>query len=254
MTRARGASPAVVLTEPSLGLATTTEVAKALGRHRSRVHDYRKRYRDGGAEVLEVKTARAARGEQAQGRAVNSRPAVLDEGLSNRKVAQAVGLSEGTIRKALKANRLSRVKRTEAHSAPSPQRPASTPRERTEADASCAGGVATKREQERALASTGQLPEAPVALRSGAVGGQGRVLVALPALLSQGLLEVGQNIYAKLNNGYYGLTTMLLTFGLMALVRVKSAEGLTHYAPGEFGLVLGLDRAPEMKTCAPQAV
>ena len=70
----------------------------------------------------------------------------------------------------------------------------------------------------------------------------------LPALLSQGLLEVGQNIYAKLNNGYYGLTTMLLTFGLMALVRVKSAEGLTHYAPGEFGLVLGLDRAPEMKT------
>ena len=43
-------------------------------------------------------------------------------------MAQAVGLSEGTIRKALKANRLSRVKRTEAHSAPSPQRPASTPR------------------------------------------------------------------------------------------------------------------------------
>ena len=64
-----------------------------------------------------------------------------------------------------------------------------------------------------------------------------QVLVALPALLSQGL----QNIYAKLKNGYYGLTTMLL-------MRVKSAEGLTHYAPGEFGLVLGLDRAPEMKT------
>ena len=41
---------------------------------------------------------------------------------------------------------------------------------------------------------------------------------------------------------------MLLTFGVMALVRIKSTEGLTQYAPGEFGLVLGLDRAPEMKT------
>jgi len=34
----------------------------------------------------------------------------------------------------------------------------------------------------------------------------------------------------------------------MALVRIKSTEGLTGHAPGEFGLVLGLDRAPEMKT------
>ncbi|MFQ5705801.1 MAG: putative transposase, partial [Gemmatimonadales bacterium] len=58
----------------------------------------------------------------------------------------------------------------------------------------------------------------------------------------------GQQTYGRLKNGYYGLTTMLLTFGLMALVRIKSAEGLTSYAPGEFGLVLGLDRAPEMKT------
>ena len=239
---------AVMLTEPSLGLATTTEVAKALGRHRSRVHDYRKRYRDGGAEVLEVKRRGPRGASKLKGEPLTRAQQCLDEGLSNRKVAQAVGLSEGTIRKALKANRLSRVKRTEAHSAPSPQRPASTPRERTEADASCAGGVATTREEERALASTGQLPEAPVRFEAAQSVAKAGVLVALPALLSQGLLEVGQNIYAKLNNGYYGLTTMLLTFGLMALVRVKSAEGLTHYAPGEFGLVLGLDRAPEMKT------
>ena len=34
----------------------------------------------------------------------------------------------------------------------------------------------------------------------------------------------------------------------MALVRIKSPEGLTTHAPGEFGRVLGLDRAPEMKT------
>ena len=74
------------------------------------------------------------------------------------------------------------------------------------------------------------------------------VLVALPALLGQGLLEVGHRVYGGLKHGYYGLTAMLLTFGVMALVRIQSTEGLTDYAPGEFGLVLGLDRAPEMKT------
>ena len=74
------------------------------------------------------------------------------------------------------------------------------------------------------------------------------MLVALPALLGQGLVEVGQQLYGSLKHGYYGLTSMLLSFGLMALVRIKSPEGLTTHAPGEFGRVLGLDRAPEMKT------
>ena len=41
---------------------------------------------------------------------------------------------------------------------------------------------------------------------------------------------------------------MLLSFGLMALVCIKSTEGLSTHAPGEFGRVLGLDRAPEMTT------
>ncbi len=239
---------AVMLCEPSLGLATPSEVAKVLGRHRSRVHEYRKRYREGGAEVLEVKRRGPRGASKLKGSQLTRAQHCLDEGLSNRKVAQAVELSEGTIRKALKEGRLSRAKRTEARSAPAPEQPTSTPRERSDADASCAGGVATKREQERALAPTGLLPEAPVRFEAAQSVTKGGVLVALPALLDQGLLEVGEQIYGRLKNGYYGLTTMLLTFGLMALVRIKSAEGLSHYAPGEFGLVLGLDRAPEMKT------
>ena len=59
---------------------------------------------------------------------------------------------------------------------------------------------------------------------------------------------MGQTLYGRLKNGYYGLTSMLLSFGLMVLVRITSTEGLTTHAPGEFGRVLGLDRAPEMKT------
>jgi len=240
---------AVMLSEPSLGLATPSQVAKVLGRHRSRVHEYRKRYREGGAEVLEVKRRGPRGASKLKGEQMARAQQYLDEGLSNRQVAQALGLSEGTIRKAIKESRLTRARRIEEVSVPAAREPASsTPRERSDADASCAGGVATKREAERALAPSGLLPEAPVQFQAAQSVAKAGVLVALPALLNQGLLEVGEEVYGKLKSGYYGLTTMLLTFAVMALVRIKSAEGLTHYAPGEFGLVLGLDRAPEMKT------
>ena len=142
-------------------------------------------------------------------------------------------MSEGTIRKAIKEGRLSRPKRIAAGLGASVERTdhASTPRERSDEDAGCAGGVATKREQERALAPTGQLLEAPAHFEAAQSVAKAGVLVALPALLSQGLLEVGQQIYGRLKNGYYGLSTMLLTFGLMALVRIKSAERTHRLRP-----------------------
>ena len=239
---------AAMLTDPSLSLATPTQVAKVLGCHRSRVHDYRKRYREGGAEELEVKRRGPRGASKLKDSALAQAQQYLNEGQSNRQVAQAVGVSEGTIRNALKEGRLSRVNPSEACAAPAPECTASTPRERTDADAACAGGIATQREVERALAPRGLLLEAPVQFEAAQSVAKAGVLVALPALLGQGLLEVGQQLYGQLKNGYYGLTTMLLTFAFMALVRIKSAEGLTGYAPGEFGRVLGLDRAPEMKT------
>ncbi|MFC1681937.1 putative transposase [Pseudomonadota bacterium] len=239
---------AVMLTEPSLGLATPIQVAKVLGRHRSRVHEYRKRYREGGAEMLEVKRRGPRGASKLKGNQVVRAQQRLDEGQSNRKVAQWVGVSEGTIRKAIKEGRLTRTKRIAEVSAALLEPTPSTPRERSDEDARCAGGVATKREEERALAPTGLLLEAPPQFEAAQSVAKAGVLVALPALLNQGLLDVGQQVYGRLRNGYYGLSTMLLTFGLMALVRIKSVEGLTNYAPGEFGLVLGLDRAPEMKT------
>ena len=237
---------AVILTEPSLGLATPIQVAKVLGRHRSRVHEYRKRYREGGADVLEVKRRGPRGASKLKGSRMARAQQLLDQGQANRKVAESVGVSEGTIRKAIKEQRLSRPTRASAH--PFQEPTGSTPRQRSDADASCVGGMATTREDERALAPTGLLVEAPPRLEAAESVAKAGVLVALPVLLGQGLVEVGQHIYGRLRNGYYGLTAMLLTFGLMALLRIKSAEGLTTHAPGEFGFVLGLDRAPEMKT------
>ena len=45
---------AALLTSPELNLATPSEIGRAVGRHRNRVHDYRKRYQEGGTEALEV--------------------------------------------------------------------------------------------------------------------------------------------------------------------------------------------------------
>ena len=239
---------AAMFTDPVLGLATPSQMAKVLGRHRSRVHDYRKRYEDGGAKALEVRR-RGPRGpNKFKGILVARAQKYINEGKSNRKVAELLDVDEKTIRNAVKEGRLVRRKPVgESCNGVRDDAP-STPRERSDEDASCAGGVATKREEERALAPTGLLVEAKPQFEPAESVAKAGVLVALPALLGQGLVEVGQRIYGSLKNGYYGLTSMLLTFGLMAMVRIKSIEGLTNHAPGEFGVVLGLDRAPEMKT------
>ena len=240
---------AAMLTEPALGLAGPSQMARAVGRHRSRVHEYRTRYRAGGAAALEVKRRGPRGASKLKGGVLVRAQEGLAEGRSNRTVAAQVGVSEQTIRKGLKDGRLVRPQgagRTGPMTAA--RSPASTPRERSDEDASCGGGVATTREAERALAPTGLLVEAMPLFEAAESVAKAGVLVALPALLGQGLVEVGQTLYGRLKNGYYGLTSMLLSFGLMALVRITSTEGLTTHAPGEFGRVLGLDRAPEMKT------
>ena len=239
---------AVMLTDPRLRLATPIQLAKVLGRHRSRVHEYRKRYREGGAEALEVQRRGPRGASKLKGSRLARAQEFLNQGKSNRKVAALVDVSEQTIRKALMERRLVRPKRVAGVSKRVSEKRPSTPRKRSDEDASCAGGVAVKRELDRALASVGKLVEAAPRFDPAESVAKAGVLVALPALLGQGLIEVGQKVYRGLKNGYYGLTPMLLTFGLMALIRIKSTEGLSNHAPGEFGLVLGLDRVPEMKT------
>ena len=122
------------------------------------------------------------------------------------------------------------------------------PSERAAEDQACELGVAAKRTSERVLARMGKLSEAlPQFKAAEAVAGAG-VLLALPALLEQGVIEVGQSVYGALRNGFFGLRTVLLTFCFMSLVRIKNPEQLKTWAPGELGLLLGMDRAPVVET------
>jgi hypothetical protein len=70
----------------------------------------------------------------------------------------------------------------------------------------------------------------------------------LPVLVTSGVFECAQRIYGSLGPAFYGLRTSLLTLLLMALWRIKRPEGLKEYSPQDLGRVLGLDRAPEVKT------
>jgi transposase-like protein len=105
------------------------------------------------------------------------------------------------------------------------------------------------RDGERALARWGLLGEgAEPVFAPGARYPLAGLLLALPALEGTGLLDAAREVYGRLKDGFYGLTATLLTLVFLALAGEPRAEGATRVPPAALGRVLGLDRAPEVKT------
>jgi hypothetical protein len=100
---------------------------------------------------------------------------------------------------------------------------------------------------ERLAASLGQLQEATPRFVPALDIAKGGVLLALPALLVSGLLRHTAK-YFHLPAGFYGLSSIFLLLGFITLGRLRSIEALRYCAPGEWGKLLGLDRAPEVRT------
>ena len=225
----------------ALGLATQAELQAALGLHRTTLfRSARKLRADGVAGLVGQRPGPKGRHKFSAAKQAEAQR-LLDAGTSIRATAAAVGMSEALLRHALQRGELHRPTGVGP-------RHGLGPRARSDQDAACPGGIAVHRETERALAATGQLPEAaPVFTPAEAVRGAG-VLCALPALVHLGLLTVGARVYGRLRSGFYGLQSILLTLAFMALLRVRSPEQLAGTAPGELGRCLGLDRAPEVKT------
>lgn len=234
----------------SLKLARPTALARALEMRPETVFRHRRRFAEGGVAAVRSKKSGPKGRSKLTGKVYARAQRRLDEGWSIRRVAAEVGVVEGTLRHALKRGELKRsigMRSGDEQRAPGNEE-LSRPAERAEQDRASDQGVAVKRSQERALASVGLLEEAgPVFEPAEAVAGAG-VLLALPALLTEGLIEVGEGVYGKLRNGFFGLRSVLLTLALMALLRIKTPEQLTEHAPGDLGMLLGLDRAPEVKT------
>jgi hypothetical protein len=104
------------------------------------------------------------------------------------------------------------------------------------------------RAMDRLLAAMGVLEDAVPLFAPAASVPRAGVLLAIPSLVASGLLEIAERIYGTLGPAFYGLRTTLVTYVLLALLRIRRPEALKEHAPGDLGCIVGLDRMPEVKT------
>jgi prepilin-type processing-associated H-X9-DG protein len=104
------------------------------------------------------------------------------------------------------------------------------------------------RRGERGLAAFGLVSCVPPVFTGCGHAPLAGALLAMPALVATGLLESAATTYGRLPNGFYGLDTMLVEAVLRALLGHTRAEATTRLDPIAFGRILGMDRAPEVKT------
>jgi prepilin-type processing-associated H-X9-DG protein len=104
------------------------------------------------------------------------------------------------------------------------------------------------RSGDRFLARQGLLEDAVPLFADAECLPRAGVLLALPLLVRHGLIEAFVKVYGSLHPSFYGLRTTVVTLFLAALLRIKRPEHFKEYRAEELGAILGLDRAPEVKT------
>jgi prepilin-type processing-associated H-X9-DG protein len=260
------------------GFATQLEVARAFKCSERTVRRHQRRYADGGMAALATRSG----WRPGRRRIPTKRRRLIErmrtEGLSNREIARRLGVTENAVREQVGPQVHSSSQRTlpldassigQEGGAPLPEEmpvpsPSAPPTSHTQTvEPTWANGRSgdepepvamsldvdpTDRTLDRLLAAFGYLDDAaPVFGNAEAVAGAG-VLFAVPALVGSGLFQISYKLYGPIGPAFYGLRTTLLTLLLMALWRIKRPEALKEYDPQPLGRVLGLDRAPEVKT------
>jgi hypothetical protein len=104
------------------------------------------------------------------------------------------------------------------------------------------------RRWDRLLAYFGLIDDAAPMFQDAPAVPRAGVLLALPALLATGLLDAAREVWGAIGPAFYGLRTTMVTLSLLALLRIKRPEALKEHSPPTLGRILGLDRAPEVKT------
>ena len=197
-----------------------------------------------------------------------------EDGASYRAIAAATGVSEGSVRNALKdtdTEEPGAPTGLDAHLPPEPQIAAEPEVEiEVRAEQDCPATISdapvtdtragagdavvpvladpAPRAAERALARFGLIPAAPPVFTGCARAPLAGLFLAVPALAATGLLDTAHAVYGELPNGFYSLDTMLCEAVFRALLGEARAERAARIDPPALGRVLGLDRAPEVKT------
>jgi transposase-like protein len=225
-------------------IATSQEVAAGFGVSGVTLWTWRRDFAAGGVLAL-VRARTGPRGPIKLTASLARRIAALDAaGATLLKIAALTGVSTATVRVAL-----GRV-------APPDQVPVE-PDVDVEQPKGCESAEVADlvvlappepRTAERVAARFGDLVEAPVVITEGAQLPLAGLLLALPALEMTGLLPVAAEVFPPMRKGFYGLRAVLLMGVFLALLREPRAEAATRIRPADLGRVLGLDRAPEVKT------
>jgi transposase len=263
------------------GFAQQTDVARAFARSVRTVRRYQGRYAQGGMAVLCREEGWRRGRRRISGKRLRSIEMLKSQGMSNRAIAHRLGVSEKAVRKVAGPSKpvesaqfaFAEITTTVAEKPPTTDVPSpkSTGDDADRATSSAEDRAgdrdpitasaddgepvsmsldrdASDRTFDRQLAYLGLLDDAAPLFRDGSsVPGVG-VLLALPCLVESGLFRIGRKLYGEIGPAFYGLRTTLLTLLLMALLRIKRPEHLKERDPAAFGRLLGLDRAPEVKT------
>ena len=247
------------------GWAQQSEVARAFECDVRTVRRNQRRYEEGGLIAL-GRPSGYPRGLQ---RVPKSRSEQLNEwkadGESHHEIARRLGITRKAVRKQLRRlgwepqktqqiplipevaggdPNLSGVAK-EAAAGGDPNLSGSGSRK---ADPKCYGMDPEDRWLDRLLAWKGEINDASPLFRSSDRAPAAGVLLAIPALIESGVFDIAKTVYGNIGPAFYGLRTTVMTLLLMALLRIKRAEGLKTCSPVALGRVLGLDRAPEVKT------
>jgi len=251
-----------------LKAATVAEIAAGFGVEAVTVWRWRRQLAAAGVAGL-IPEAMGPKGpSRVTGDVVTRIVALRASGLSLRAVGDAVGVSEFSVRRALKT--------TADQALPEETEPSTAGQEAAAEAAQEAGSSSTgdgpalessagtpesfdqpelpvlpeplARSGERAAARAGLLEAAAPVFAPAARVPHAGLFLALPALEVSGLLSCAKATYGALPDGFYGLETILVDAVLRALAGESRAEGATRFTPADLGRVLGLDRAPEVKT------
>lgn len=268
-------------------LATQEEIARAFGHSVLTQARWERRYEKAGIEGLTPKkpTGRSRGLDKGQERFVRR---WFHDGWSNCRMAKRLGVGEATIRRTLKRLGLTRPQAPLAPLLPHLEDAAAatavaeteTSRDSVEVEETAAvpadtclpagtapavrkttleeeaelassftlDGDPRDRSGDRALARLGLLADAvPLFAQAESLPRAG-VLLAVPLLVRHGLIETFAQVYHSIGPAFYGLRTIVVTLFLGALLRIKRPEHWKEYRPEDLGAILGLDRAPEVKT------
>jgi hypothetical protein len=266
------------------GFALQTEVARAFSRSVRSVRRYQSRYAQGGMAALGSAAGWRPGRRRVSSKRLRSIEVLKSQGLSNRAIAHRLGVNEKAIRKLVGRSKpaddaqlvLAGITNVATETVEKPSvtcvpsaRPTADEREgatsvtqegSNECDPISTIGEdsepmpmsldcdASDRSFDRQLAYLGLLYDAaPLFCEGRSVPGVG-VLLALPCLLESGLFAISRKLYGEVGPAFYGLRTTLLTLLFMALLRIQRPEQLKERDPAALGRLLGLDRAPEVKT------